>query len=299
MPPTLQAFWKFTRPHTIYGTAASLIGIFVIASAHLGAVTPEGLAALLVAQVSCLCANVYIVGLNQLTDVEIDRINKPYLPIASGEISPRTGAVLVGVLGVTALGIALLQNPYLFATVAASVLIGTAYSLPPLRLKRFALFASLCIFTVRGLIVNLGLWGYFLDEAGQPVRFDPAILCLSLFVTLFTFVIAIFKDIPDMEGDRRFAITTFSLRLGKRFVFGLSCWLLVATYLLVSALSALFLSPAGVAFLFAFHAAVLAVFFYRRGRVELKDNVEVTDFYQFIWKLYYVEYLVYPLAWWL
>ncbi|BAC88224.1 homogentisate phytyltransferase [Gloeobacter violaceus] len=298
MPPTLRAFWKFTRPHTIYGTAASLVGIFLIASASLGAITAEGLAALLVAQVSCLCANVYIVGLNQLTDIKIDRINKPYLPIASGEISPRTGTALVGILGVAALVIAL-QNLYLFATVAASVLIGTAYSLPPLRLKRFALFASLCIFTVRGLIVNLGLWGYFLDGAGQPVQFGPAILCLSLFVTLFTFVIAIFKDIPDMEGDRRFAITTFSLRLGKRFVFDLSCWLLAATYLLVSALSTLFLSPAGITFLLVFHTAMLAVFFYRRGQVDLKDNAEITDFYQFIWKLYYVEYLVYPLTWWL
>lgn len=31
--------------------------------------------------------NVSIVGLNQLYDVEIDKINKPYLPLASGEMT--------------------------------------------------------------------------------------------------------------------------------------------------------------------------------------------------------------------
>jgi len=29
---------------------------------------------------------VYITGLNQVTDVEIDKINKPYLPVASGAL---------------------------------------------------------------------------------------------------------------------------------------------------------------------------------------------------------------------
>ena len=32
------------------------------------------------------CVNVFIVGVNQLTDVEIDRINKPFLPIAAGDL---------------------------------------------------------------------------------------------------------------------------------------------------------------------------------------------------------------------
>ena len=31
-----------------------------------------------------LCGNGYIVGINQLYDVDIDMVNKPYLPIAAG-----------------------------------------------------------------------------------------------------------------------------------------------------------------------------------------------------------------------
>ena len=32
-----------------------------------------------------LCGNGYIVGINQIYDVDIDTINKPFLPVAAGE----------------------------------------------------------------------------------------------------------------------------------------------------------------------------------------------------------------------
>ncbi len=42
--------------------------------------------------------NICIVGLNQIFDVPIDRINKPYLPLASGEFSMCMGKSLVSSL---------------------------------------------------------------------------------------------------------------------------------------------------------------------------------------------------------
>ncbi|MCB0286844.1 MAG: UbiA family prenyltransferase, partial [Calditrichaeota bacterium] len=60
-----------------------------MAFAHTNAADPQ-LAALLLALASCLGANIYIVGLNQITDIDIDRINKPDLPLASGIFSMRT-----------------------------------------------------------------------------------------------------------------------------------------------------------------------------------------------------------------
>lgn len=56
--------------------------------------------------ISRLGANIYIVGLNQITDVEIDRINKPWLPLASGAFSMRTGYWLIVVSVLVSLGIA-------------------------------------------------------------------------------------------------------------------------------------------------------------------------------------------------
>jgi hypothetical protein len=37
-----------------------------------------------------LCGNGYIVGINQIYDVDIDAVNKPFLPVAAGEHSCNT-----------------------------------------------------------------------------------------------------------------------------------------------------------------------------------------------------------------
>ena len=36
--------------------------------------------------VALLCGNGYIVGINQIYDVDIDVVNKPFLPVASGTL---------------------------------------------------------------------------------------------------------------------------------------------------------------------------------------------------------------------
>lgn len=41
-----------------------------------------------------LCGNGYIVGINQIYDVDIDAVNKPFLPVAAGELSPGTAWLL-------------------------------------------------------------------------------------------------------------------------------------------------------------------------------------------------------------
>ncbi|MFM8005093.1 MAG: zinc-dependent metalloprotease, partial [Dolichospermum sp.] len=53
---------------------------------------------------------------------------------------------------------------------------------------------------------------------------------LTVFILVFTFAIAIFKDIPDMEGDRVYNITTFTLQLGQQKVFNLALWVLTICY---------------------------------------------------------------------
>lgn len=110
----LYALWKFSRPHTIIGTSLSVLGLFAIvwaeASADL-AFRSRDLIAPAIALLACLAGNVYIVGLNQLEDVEIDRINKPHLPLASGEFSRRDGRWIVGLLGALSAGPSGLGRP--------------------------------------------------------------------------------------------------------------------------------------------------------------------------------------------
>ena len=47
-----------------------------------------------------LLGNAFIVGLNQIYDKEIDEINKPFLPIASGEMTGRFAWGMCGICAV-------------------------------------------------------------------------------------------------------------------------------------------------------------------------------------------------------
>ncbi|MGF1496426.1 MAG: homogentisate phytyltransferase [Elainellaceae cyanobacterium] len=310
--PWLYALWKFSRPHTVIGTSLSVVGLYgmaiALSSTPFRPVSPTDLLPLLAAWFTCLCGNVYIVGLNQLEDVDIDRINKPHLPLASGEFSQRQGRGIVATTGLLALVLAPWQGIFLTATVWLSLLIGTAYSLPPLRLKRFPFWASVCIFTVRGVIVNLGLFLHadqtLLIKLAQPLV-EPAVStqlaipapvwALTLFVLVFTFAIAIFKDIPDLEGDRRYNITTFTVKLGRAAVFRLARGVLTICYAAMMVAGWLLPSVNGL-FIMVTHGIALVALWLLSIRVDLADRGAIARYYQFIWKLFFLEYILFPVA---
>lgn len=288
------SLWKFSRPHTIIGTTLSVVGLYLVAvgitNSSFSLITPLG------AWVSCICGNIYIVGLNQLEDVAIDKINKPHLPLAAGEFSQRTAQVIVGICAFLAASVAFFQGPYLFWMVVISLAIGTAYSLPPIRLKRYPFWAALCIFSVRGAIVNLGLYLHYSWVLQNSSSIPAAVWALTLFVLVFTFAIAIFKDIPDMEGDLQYNITTFTIQLGKEAVFKLARWVITVCYVAMI-LAGLFRLVDVNAILLVISHIILLVWMWRRSkRVDLQDKTSIASFYQFIWKLFFIEYLIFPFA---
>lgn len=294
----LYAFWKFSRPHTIIGTSLSVLALYLITLATTGSrVTVESLEQPLGALLACLCGNIYIVGLNQLEDVEIDQINKPHLPVAAGEFSRQQAQRIVAVTGILALVLAGLLGSWLFLMVSVSLAIGTAYSLPPIRLKRFPFWAALCIFSVRGAIVNLGLFLHFSQRFSGNVLFPPAsVWALTLFVVVFTFAIAIFKDIPDIEGDKQYNISTFTIQLGKPVVFNLARWVITTCYVGMALTGGLWLASVNPIFLVSTHLLALGLMWWRSLSVDLQDKSAIAQFYQFIWKLFFMEYLIFPAA---
>lgn len=81
----VQAFWKFLRPHTIRGTILGSGAVTARALLENPALIDWGLLPkALLGVVALLCGNGYIVGINQIYDVDIDKVNKPFLPIAAG-----------------------------------------------------------------------------------------------------------------------------------------------------------------------------------------------------------------------
>lgn len=290
----LDAFWRFSRPHTIIGTSLSVLALYLITIA-IGD-RNFSLFPLLGAWFACICGNIYIVGLNQLEDIEIDKINKPNLPLASGEFSLKQGQLIVAITGILALVVAWLNGPFLLGMVAISLAIGTAYSLPPIRLKRYPFWAALCIFSVRGTIVNLGLFLHFSSLAQTNQGIPATVWVLTLFILVFTFAIAIFKDIPDMEGDLRYNITTLTIQLGAQAVFNIALWVLTICYLGMILVAVTRIAAVNTIFLVITHLGILVWMWLQSWAVDLQDKTAIARFYQFIWKLFFIEYLIFPVA---
>ena len=282
--------WRFSRPHTIIGTTLSVLGLYAIAAAELPAVPSAGSLAL--ALLAGLTVNVAIVGVNQITDVGIDRVNKPWLPIAAGELSLRAAWWIVGACTVVPLAAALTQGAMETAAVAISLAVGAAYSLPPVRLKRHPVPASLCIVGVRAAAVNLGVYAHF---SGGPIA--PPVWALSLFVLAFSFAIAVLKDVPDLEGDRRFAIRTFTVRLGPERVRDLGLGALTLAYAGMAVAGPVALAGhAHPALLAGGHVAAAALLWSWARHADPRDPRAFTRFYMRVWTLFFLEYALVPLA---
>ena len=241
--------------------------------------------------------NVFITGINQLQDVEIDRINKPHLPIAAGDLSPRAGERIVAISAIVPLGLAVTQGAVELGAVAAGLLVGVAYSLPPLRLKRWPALAALSISAVRSLVVNLGVAAHFSLSLSGEIEIPAGVWVLTAFVAPFGIAIALLKDVPDIEGDRRYRIATYSVRLGGEIVLRAGLALLALAYLGIVVAAPLLLDGWAAVFLAAAHVAALAALLLAARHTDPTDRAAFTGFYMFVWRLFFLEYVIVPLAW--
>jgi len=289
----LRTLWHFARPHTIIGTVLAVCALYVLATASAQR-TDWALWAIVLA--ASVAVNLYVVGLNQITDVEIDRISKPYLPLAAGSMRRTTAIALVSTAGAIALAVAGWQGRDLFAAIASVFVIGTCYSLPPLRLKRFPLFAAASIVIARAIVGNIGVYLTYSAALTGHAALSSAVLLLVGFLVGFAVVIAVMKDIPDVEGDRRHGVATFVLAIGPARTL-LACKLLLsACYLGVIVAALVGVPDMQPLVLIATHAVALAVVWIAGARVDPGDRAAVVRYYMLIWKLFYLEFAAIPLA---
>ncbi|XP_048426416.1 homogentisate solanesyltransferase, chloroplastic-like [Pyrus x bretschneideri] len=281
------ACWRFMRPHTVHGTVLGSIALVARALIENSNLIKwsllfkafSGLFAL-------LCGNSYRVGINQIYDIKIDKVNKPYLPIAAGDLSVKSAWLLVVFFAVTGLLIVgLTSGPFITSLYCIGLFLGTIYSVPPLRMKRFPVAAFLIIASVRGFLFNFGV--YYATRAALGLQFEwsSAVAFITTFVTLFALVIAITKDLPDVEGDRKFEITTFATKLGVRNIAFLGSGLLLLNY--VGSVFAASLMPEAFrrSLMIPMHA-ILAL--------SLVFQEASANYYRFIWNLFYAEYILFP-----
>ena len=292
------AVWKFVRPHTIRGTILGTTAIVTKCLLN----NPELFNASLVPRaalglVALLCGNGYIVGINQIYDVDIDKVNKPFLPVAAGELSVPLAWAACATFAALGAAIVLTNfGPLISKLYCFGLFLGTVYSIPPFRLKQNPVAAFAIIATVRGFLLNFGVHHATTAALGLPFRWSPPIVFITCFVTLFAVVISITKDLADIEGDKKFNIDTFATKLGVKGVSYLGSGLLLVNY--VAAVGAA-VANAGwfnQPLMIGAHALFSAFLIVKTKALETEGftKAAVQRYYQNIWYLFYSEYLILP-----
>ncbi|KAG5560966.1 hypothetical protein RHGRI_004107 [Rhododendron griersonianum] len=231
--------------------------------------------------------NLYAVGLNQLTDVEIDKVNKPYLPLASGEISTELGIAITFAYLLTSFAMGVMfQSPPLLSALLVRFLLMTAYSvqLPLLRWKRNAFLAAICILIPRAMD-NVATFIHIQKYAlGRPVVFTRSLVFAVAFMCLFSTIIALSKDIEDVDGDREHGIQSLAVILGFGKVFWLCISMLLIGYgcAMVIGASSSFSTTKFVTVLG--HCVLASTLCLRAWSVDLDNKASISSFYMLIWK---------------
>mgnify|MGYP001444616121 FL=1 len=287
--------WRFSRPHTIIGSLLSTWSLYFI-SAYPQAEVKNQIALFLLTLISAIGCNLYIVCLNQITDIELDKLNKPHLPLASGEISRSTARVIITVSAFVSIISAYLAGWLMFALVLIVGALGTAYSVPPLKFKKHHLGAAFSITLVRGVLVNILMFLHFQWEIAETLEFPLYMWPLVLFMTVFSVGIAWLKDIPDIKGDRNHGIETLAVNRGSRWVFRGAISLVSFSYLTLVLWGFIGLQGFNTVFLSSFHFLVWILFLLGSLNANPFIKKDVKVFYRFYWILFFVEYLFYPLG---
>jgi homogentisate phytyltransferase / homogentisate geranylgeranyltransferase len=290
----LKILWQFSRPHTIIGSLCSITALYIIAcggkdlSAHLGLYWLTLIAA--------LACNIFIVGINQIADVEMDKINKPYLPLAAGTLSRKNALKIIYAALITCLVVSLFASAFYFGLIVVILLIGVAYSLPPLYLKQHHLPAALAITLVRGFLVNVGIFLHFQKTMHGNFELPGYVWCLAIFIMAFSIAIAWFKDLPDTEGDEKFHVRTLAVLYSKKNALLGGTLMVSAAYVFVI-LWSFFYAGKEKGFLLAAHGFLFTLFLLNYSFVKLKEKDSIKKFYLRFWVFFFAEYILF--AWWM
>lgn len=207
---------EFSRPFTLVAPALGFASGAVTAA---GAVPREPWSTDLVLYPLCglvmaAVLNAASNALNQIYDLEIDRVNKPKRPLPSGRLNLRDAWTFTIAAYAVALVLAWMVAPggrhECFWIVLLATAITILYSVPPLRTKRLGIWANLTIAIPRGVLLKVAGWSAVKTIFGAEPWFIGAIFGLFLLGASTT------KDFADMEGDARGGCRTLPIIYGVR-----------------------------------------------------------------------------------
>ncbi len=212
----IRAYIDLARPFTLIAPALGFVsGAVTAVGAHpADRFTWPTVAPALIGALMAMVFNAGSNALNQIYDLEIDRVNKGKRPLPAGRLTIGEAWVFTVAAYVLTLGLAWLVAPggrhECFWIVAIAVVATIIYSVPPLRTKRHAIWANITIAIPRGVLLKVAGWSAVKTVAGAEPWYIGAIFGLFLLGASTT------KDFADMEGDRRGGCRTLPIVYGVR-----------------------------------------------------------------------------------
>jgi len=214
---------RFLRPFTLVPPALGFLcwGLSASGAAPRTALDAAAWWPLLLGALMAAALNVASNSINQIYDLEIDRINKPTRPLPAGELSLGTAWGVTAAAYAAALLLAWVIQPAhadpatrarheTFWVVLAGALATYIYSAPPLRTKRFTFLSNLTIALPRGALLIIAGWSASKSILAPEPWFIAAVFGVYILGAATT------KDFADIEGDRRGGCRTLPVRLGVR-----------------------------------------------------------------------------------
>lgn len=219
---------EFSRPFTLVAPA---LGFASGAATAAGAAPPERWSTDLLLYpclglVMAAVLNAASNALNQIYDLDIDRINKPKRALPSGRLSLPDAWTFTWAAYIVALVLAWLVAPSgrheCFWIVVVATAITVMYSAPPFRTKRLGIWANVTIAIPRGVLLKVAGWSAVKTIFGTEPWFIGSIFGLFLLGASTT------KDFADMDGDARGGCRTLPIIYGVRR----AAWMISPSFIL-------------------------------------------------------------------
>ncbi|XP_027933828.1 glycinol 4-dimethylallyltransferase-like isoform X2 [Vigna unguiculata] len=296
----MAVLYEFIYPYALFAQTSASTSASLLAVQKLSDISPLFFIGLLQAVSTLSFMLLYVSGVNQLFDFEIDKINKPYLPLAAGKLSFRNCVFIVALSAILGLGINLMiGSPALIWNFVLSVTLWTCYSvnLPFLRWKKNAVQTSLLMFFCWTFLIP---FTYFLHMQTfvlkRPLVFTRSFIVSLLFMSFYSIGLALSKDIPDVEGDIKHGVASFAARLGQKKVFWICVFLFEMAFGVAFLAAASSSSPFWIKFVTCLGNVVLgSILWYQTKYVDVTDPASGRSFYSLNWKLLMGSYVLLPL----
>jgi 4-hydroxybenzoate polyprenyltransferase len=212
----VRAYVDLGRPFTLVAPALGFISgaLTAVGAAPREPWAPTLLTAPLIGSAMAALLNAGNNALNQIYDLDIDRVNKPKRPLPSGRLTIPQVWWFTNITYALALVLAWLVAPggrhECFWLVAIAVVCTYLYSVPPFRTKRLGIWANVTIAIPRGVLLKVAGWSSVKTIIGVEPWYIGCIFGLFLLGATTT------KDFADMEGDRRGGCRTLPIQYGVR-----------------------------------------------------------------------------------